>query len=273
MARFRRVMFKWARGILDMRTTTLLACCTIVLPIAWANTQKFEGIKLAANDAKEIPVTLAVASSGLTIQHEPPLWGKPDPNGLKIEIAYSAVTRLSYGFTNHKRALEALAGGLAALAVTSPLRHWLLIECTSPNVPPKLLLRLNPRHYREVISELNESSGRHVELLDPKSTDLDPTAGSKDVETVVAAQPAQVMAAVRRGMESVACKITNDKGGFLRCRRHHVNTDRTGLGGEEITAEVSAESDGTRVRIVTPHSPGRGRNWSTPVYREMRKQL
>jgi hypothetical protein len=106
-----------------------------LLTIVAANAETFEGIKLATNSSSELPVILTVGDSGLTIQQEPPRWGKPDLNALKIDIAFSAVTRLSYAFTNHRRALEALAGGLAALAVTSPLRHWLLIESGSPDAP------------------------------------------------------------------------------------------------------------------------------------------
>jgi hypothetical protein len=58
-------------------------CLQIALTVP---AQTFDGIKLATNSSKEVPVKLTVGVSGLTIDQAAPLWGKPDPNALKIEV-------------------------------------------------------------------------------------------------------------------------------------------------------------------------------------------
>jgi hypothetical protein len=135
------------------------------------------------------------------------------------------------------------------------------------------LAGLYPHNYQDVIAALNAKSGKHVELLDRKDAAVDPTEGSKDVDAVLPAKPQQALSAVKQAMEAFACRITKEKGTILICRRAHLNMDRTGFGGDVIQAQIDPDPAGVRVRIETPNRATSGRNWSTPVYQEMRRQL
>jgi hypothetical protein len=190
---------------------------------------------------KEVAVDRTVGGTGLTIQ------GKTK-KAVPLEISYPAITRLSYGFTNHRRVAEALAGGMAALAVTSPLRHWLVIESKTGDTTQVTLLKLNQHEFRDVISALDSKSGKRVGLLDPKSTELDPTAGSQDVHEVVPFRMDRVMASLKASMESVACTVSRQDGSRIECHRRHINTERTGFGGEIVTAELEPETQGQATR-------------------------
>jgi hypothetical protein len=46
---------------------------------------------------------------------------------------------------------------------------------------------------------------------------------------------------------------------------------RTGWGGERVNAILEASGEKTRVRITTVK--GMGRNWSTPIFGEMKRRL
>ena len=73
-------------------------------------------------------------------------------------------------------------------------------------------------------------------------------------------------------MDSVGCnKASKQKSNRIDCHRSPGVGARNGNGGEYVTAIVEASGDGTRVRISTAR--GWGRNWSSPIYREMRKRL
>jgi hypothetical protein len=137
---------------------------------------------------------------------------------------------------------------MAALAVTSPLRHWLVIESKTGDTTQVTLLKLNQHEFRDVISALDSKSGKRVGLLDPKSTELDPTAGSQDVHEVVPFRMDRVMASLKASMESVACTVSRQDGSRIECHRRHINTERTGFGGEIVTAELEPETQGQATR-------------------------
>jgi hypothetical protein len=256
----------------DQRATA--GCIGLLLMTVTGLAQTFDGNRLAVNDSKEIPVELSLGQTNLIIKQEAPRWGKPDPAALRYLIEYGNLVGLSYGFTHHVRAAEALTGGLLALAVTSPLHHWLVIESNTAGVPNVVVLRLSPAKYRDVISALNDKSGKRVALLDPKSQELDPSAGSTDIDEVVPFRSDQILLAIKPAMESMACTVSKTGASDVVCHRRHVNSDRTGIGGETISAGFTPDGNTTRVKITTlkPALHG-GRNWSTPVYREMLKRL
>jgi hypothetical protein len=243
-----------------------IAAALALATVGQAKDRIFE-TKLCANDSKEIAVDLTVGATALVIRRQ-------TKDAQPTEIPYSTVTRLGYGFTNHRRIAEALVGGLAALAVTSPLRHWLVVESNAGNERQVTLFRLRKTEYSDIIAELNAKSGKHVEFIARESTELDPTKGSRDTDEVVPFPMDRVVAGLKPAMETVACKVKRQALNQVSCSRPHINTDRTGFGGEYITAELEAAGDGTRVRIHTAKlGLNMGKNWSSPIYRALRKQL
>jgi len=57
----------------------------------------------------------------------------------------------------------------------------------------------------------------------------------------------------------------------MECRRRVRMSGRTGWGGERVNAILEASGEKTRVRITTVK--GMGRNWSTPIFGEMKRRL
>lgn len=88
-----------------------------------------------------------------------------------------------------------------------------------------------------------------------------------------------VAAAMKPAMESVGCNVKKATAEQLECKRPWArdnDIERTGNGGEEVTAKLEAKGEQTRVRISTEkgfhHRLGK-KNWSTPIYQEMMKNL
>jgi hypothetical protein len=224
----------------------------------------FEKTKLSSpNDFKESLVELRIGDSRITVQ---PQTGST----ATIDISYATVTRIAYAFTNRRRLLE---GAVIApvLMLTKAQSHWLVVEWQSGAAQQTTLLHLHKSEYRGVISALNAKSGKRVEMLDPDSALVDPTVDSHDIDETVPYPIDRVSASLKPVMESLGCKITKQKDNQIECHREHKHIARTGFGGEVVTAKMEANGENTHIEIKT--SRGLGRNWSSPIYRVMRKQL
>src|SRR5262249_39840239 len=130
----------------------------------------------------------------------------------------------------------------------------------------RVVLQLHKAEFRDVIAALNRQSGRRVEILE------DPTSGSQNVDEVLPLRLDEVMSAIEPAMRSMGCEIRKRKKDGVECYRSSIHVSPTGTSGETVSASVETNGSGTRIRIKTSHGLS-GRNWSTPMYRELRRQL
>ncbi|MGA2275330.1 MAG: hypothetical protein ABSH00_17390 [Bryobacteraceae bacterium] len=246
---------------------TLLHVCGLVLVllgVASAEDLIFKKSKVTtAAGQRETPVDLIVSDHGVTVR------GKSGTS-VNTELPYSAIGKISYAFIDQRRLELAPLLGLSA-AFTRRLSHWLVIESGTPVALRSTVLRLDKTEYREIISALNSRSGKRVEVLEPHNTVLDPTAGSHDEDETVPFRIDAVFAALKPAMESVGCKVGRSTSGHVECKRGPHLKGPLRPGGELITATLEAKGVETRVQIRT--SRGMGHDWSSPVYRELRKRL
>lgn len=115
--------------------------------------------------------------------------------------------------------------------------------------------------------------------FDSVTLSLDSAWMSVDVDEPVAFPEDKVMAALEAGMQSLNCKVSDKAAERIECKRARVTafgSREPDLGGESITAVLEPHGPSTQVRITT----GKGfvghmskKNWSTPVFEAMMKQL
>jgi hypothetical protein len=134
-------------------------------------------------------------------------------------------------------------------------------------------LRLDKKEYRAVTAALTAKTGKPVELLDTKRDSLDPTVTSSNVDETVAFPIKKVAVALRHSMDRVGCNVQMETSSSMQCRRKHGNSSLIGPGGETVTASLESQAAGTRIRIVSKRTAVRHRNWSTPIYAEMKREL
>jgi len=79
-----------------------------------------------------------------------------------------------------------------------------------------------------------------------------------------------VVPALKAAMESQGCKVKDVTADRIDCKRPRGASERTGNGGEKVTATVEAKDAQTHVRIWTGKKftdRVRAGNWSTPISR------
>jgi hypothetical protein len=224
---------------------------------------------------KEADVVFTVADSKIVIK------GKK-VNGINMEIPFSSIDSMSYERAARHRVGEGASVMLlspatgAILMATKTKSYWLAIQYHEGDAKELTVLRLDKSEYEKVISTLETRTGKHIEVLNSKTSPLNPTAESKDMDEVVSFRMDAVVAALKPAMESMGCNVTHATADQIECKRGRGNSERTGYGGEKITAKLEAKDEQTRVRIWTGKGfVGRVRknNWSTPIYQEMLKSL
>jgi len=114
--------------------------------------------------------------------------------------------------------------------------------------------------------------------FDSVTASFDSAWMSVDVDEVIPFAVDKAMAAVKPAMESQECHVMAESAGHLECKRPRGRTssEHSGTGGESVTAVLEAQGNKTHVTITT----GLGyygrlgkRNYSTPIYEEMIKNL
>lgn len=224
---------------------------------------------------KESDVALTITDSKIMIK------GKKE-NGITVEIPYSSIDSMTYELSARHRVGEGAGVMLlspatgAVMMLTKTKSHWLDVEYHDGEAKQEMILRLDKSEYEKVLSTLEARTGKPIARLDTKTSPLNPTAGSKDVDEVIPFRMEQVAGALKPAMETFGCKVTEAKEKRVECKRGRGNDERTGYGGEKVTAELQAKGEQTRVRLWTGKGfVGRVRknNWSTPIYQEMLKTL
>jgi hypothetical protein len=259
------------------RQWAAVACLIVATPLVGMaenltfNKTRFSSVK----QPKETAVILSIGDSKIIIKSK-------ETNGIDIEIPFSSINSMSYELAVRHRVKEgaivmvASLGAGAVLMATKSKSHWLDIEYREGDGEQTTVLHLDKSEYMGVIAALEARTGKSITKLDSKSSALNPTAGSKDVHEVIPFSMERVVNAVKLAMENEGCTVTDATPSRIECKRRRGDSDRTGSGGEKVTAELEASGERTRVRIWT----GKGfvgrvmkKNWSTPIYQEMMKGL
>ncbi len=277
---FQRTFWTIAKVSERARRAELVAVlCVAVLTLASAglaqdvtfSKTRYSSVKLP----KEADVALTVVDSKILIR------GKKQ-NGINIEIPFSSIDSMSYERSARHRVGEGATvmllslGAGAVLMATKTKSHWLDIQYHEGDAKQLTVLRLDKSEYENVISTLEARTGKHIAVLNSKTSPLNPTAESKDMDEVIPFRMDAVVAALKPAMESMGCNVTHATANRIECKRGRGDSERTGYGGEKITATLEAKNEQTRVRIWTGKGfVGRARknNWSTPIYQEMMKSL
>lgn len=114
--------------------------------------------------------------------------------------------------------------------------------------------------------------------FDSVTSSFDPKWMSVNVDELVPFAMDKVMAALKPAMESQNCNVSSSTAERIECKRprDYHSGGRGSSGGESVTAVLEAKGNETQVRITT----GLGyygrmvkKNYSTPVYEEMMKNL
>lgn len=257
---------------------TALFCLALAFAVSNAQAQdvifnktKYSSVK----QPKESEVALTITDSRVVIR------GKKE-NGISAEIPFASIDAMSYELSARHRLAEGAGVMLLSPAVggvlmtTKTKSHWLEVAYHDAAAKQEMVLRLDKSEYEKVLTTLETRTGKPIARLDSKTSALNPTANSKDMDQTVPFQKDAVAAALKPAMESGGCKVTDQNAKHIECKRDRGYSDRTGNGGEKVTAELQAKGQQTRVRIRTYKGTlGRleKKNWSTPIYPEMMKTL
>jgi hypothetical protein len=167
--------------------------------------------------------------------------------------------------------------GSVALVMTKTKSHWLTVRYRAGSEPQGIVLRLDKREYKGIISALNAGSGQKVTVLTGQESEIDPTRGSKNAQELLPFSASQVRAALKPAMEEYGCEIKEDKADEVMCKRPFDSyNELLGPGGERVTARLKAEGSSTRIQISTRKGLiGRWlkRNWSKPILQQTKKAL
>lgn len=252
----------------------------LAAPVILAQDVTFSKTRFSSvKQPKEADVNLSITGSKILIKGKSK--GKK-VSGIDMEIPYASIDAMSYELASRHRLKEgavvmlASLGAGAVVMVTKTKSHWLDIEYHEGDAKQSTVLRLDKSEYMGVILALEARTGKHIAVLNAKTSPLNPTAESKDMDGVIPFGMDKVVAALKPAMESEGCKLTEVTASRIECKRGRGGSERTGNGGEKVTATLEAKGEQTRVRIRT----GKGavgrigkRNWSTPIYVEMMKGL
>jgi hypothetical protein len=158
-------------------------------------------------------------------------------------------------------------------AATKGEDHWLAIDYREGKTGATAIIRLDKKEFKAATSALAAKTGKPVDLLDTKNDSLDPTMLSKDVDETIAFPIEKVGPAVKQAMDRLGCRVQKEGPSSIQCRRRFGNSTLTGPGGEIIFADMEAHGGATRIRIVSKKVAIRNRNWSTPIYDDMIREL
>ncbi len=179
---FRAIVRAW--DCAGVAAALCLAALTLV-PASFAQDVTFNKTRYSSvKQPKEADVIFTVADSKILIK------GKK-VNGINMEIPFSSIDSMSYERSARHRMGEGASVMLlspatgAILMATKTKSHWLGIQYHEGDAKELTVLRLDKSEYEKVISTLEARTGKHIEVLNSKTSPLNPTAESKDMDEVV----------------------------------------------------------------------------------------
>ena len=122
--------------------------------------------------------------------------------------------------------MAASLGAGAILMTTETKSHWLAIEYQQGDAKQSTVLQLDKSEYENVIATLEARTGKHIAVLDSKTSSLNPTAESKDMDEVIPFGMDKVVAALKPALESMGCKVTHAKATRIECKRDRGYSER-----------------------------------------------
>jgi hypothetical protein len=224
---------------------------------------------------KEIDVNLSISASRLLITAR-------KESSVDLSIPIASIDSISHELAERHRVTEGAAvmavslGAGAILMATKTKSHWLTINYRDGDAQQEIVLRLDKSEVQPILDALEARTGKKVESRNIKTSELNPNAGSRDVDQLVSFPIGRVAAALKPAMENEGCNVKEESSSRIVCKRERGSSERTGVGGEEVTAILETSGTQTRVRIVTGKGfVGRAgkENWSTSIYDAMLKSL
>jgi len=262
------------------KTIPSLALLLALVPAGMAQDVTFSKTRYSSPKQRaEVFVNLSITDSKILIKSKKV--SKKIPT-IDMEIPFSSIDAMSYELASRHRVQEGTAvmavslGAGAIVMGTKTKSHWLAIDYHEGAAKQSTVLQLDKSEYENVIATLEARTGKHITVLDSKTSSLNPTKMSKDMDEVIPFGMDKVVAALKPAMESVGCKVKKATDTRIECKRDRGYSEQTGGGGEKVTATLEAQGAQTHIRIWT----GKGftgkvgkDNWSTPVYQELMKIL
>jgi hypothetical protein len=200
----------------------------------------------------------------------------------RLTVPFAGLQSMSYEMAKRHRVAEGAAlmglsmGAGAVLMFTKTKSHWIAIEYREADHKQTAVIQLHKDEYGPAIAALESKARQKIEILTEKESRVNPTIQSENLEETVTYPLDRVRPAVKTAMERYGCTIASEKADRVECKRGRSYNEATGGGGEKITARLNSEGTSTRIRIET----GKGvvgrlgkKNWSTPIFNEMKKQL
>jgi hypothetical protein len=253
-----------------------LALILALLPSGFAHDVNFNKSKFSSvTQPKVIDVYLSVTDSKLMVTAK-------KSSAIDLEIPFSSIDSITFEFAERHRVAKGAAvmvlslGVGAVLMATKTKSHWLAIEYHVDGDKKEAVLQLDKSEYQGVIAALESRTGKKVETRNAKTSELNPTADSRDMDELVPFPVDQVFTALKPAMEAEGCNVKEENNTRVLCKRGNGGSELNGVGGEEVTASVVQSGGETRVRIVIGKGfVGRGgrKNWSTSIYKGMLDRL
>lgn len=240
---------------------------------AFAQDVTFKKTYYTAPTMKTEPaVDLTIGSAQLEIV------GKKPKDFGSLTIPFASIDTISYESDTRHRVAEgggqmAISPAIGAVVMaTKTTSYWLDVHYHDATGTHTAVLQLDKTEYQQVLDTLKARTGKEISEMTGESTDLNPTAGSKDVDEVVSYSADALIAAIKPAMADVGCSVTVEKPGRVECKRPRGGSELTGPGGEKVVATFEPKGDQTSVHIETDRGFNghmMKKNWSTPIYKEM----
>jgi hypothetical protein len=88
-----------------------------------------------------------------------------------VSIPYEKLDKLSYEYTKKHRVTQgaivmiASLGAGAVVMLTKSKSHWLYVDYHEENIPKSLVLRMDKKEYKEILTTAKAQTGKEVEFL------------------------------------------------------------------------------------------------------------
>ena len=209
--------------MLNQSSFSMLAIALAFAPTGVAQNTSFDKTRYSsAMHPIEVEVHFTVADSKISIKSKKVNKNLPP---VEIEIPYSSIDAMSYELATRHRVSEgamvmvASLGAGAIVMATKTKSHWLVIQHHDSDAKQSTVLRLDKSEYSSVITALEAKTGKHIFVLDAKTSSSNPTAKGKNMDELVPFGIEKVMAALRPAMESEGCKVTEATSTRIECKR------------------------------------------------------
>jgi hypothetical protein len=224
----------------------------------------------------EPAVDLTIGSAQLEIV------GKKPKDFGSLTVPFASIDTITYESDTRHRVAEgggqmAIAPAIGAVVMaTKTTSYWLDIHYHDETGAHTAVLQLDKTEYNQVLDTLKARTGKEITEVTGEASDLNPTAGSKDLDEVVSYSAEALIAAIKPAMADVGCVVTVEKPDRIECKRPRGGSELTGPGGEKVVATFASKGDQTSVHIETDRGFNghmMKKNWSTPIFQGVMSKI